>query len=359
MVVSLLMSDARSWSAEVQEQTRRTAVRMVSEQGFAPAAAAAAVGVNAETVRRWVRLARVGGGEALAAGRRGRPVGQSGLLTARQQELLVAAIEGGRPDQYMLPQLLWTRQAVADLAAKRFGVQPALRTVSTWLADWGFTAKKPVWRVMSQNEDAVREFMTTTYPALAARAKAERAEIWFLDESGVRVDAVRGRGYAKRGSRALATKPARRKGVNIIQAATRNGRHAFSCFEGSADTTLVIGFLERLADRAAGKIIVVLDNHSIHRGPRIRDFLASGDGTVELVYLPTYAPELNPVEFGNNDLKGVLEYANDRPTTTAALLVRVRRTLHSLSRRHGRVASWFHAKELAYIHAAHTALDTA
>ena len=359
MVVCVAMSDARSWTPEVQGQTRRSAVRMVVEQGFAPTDAASALGVHAETVRRWVRLARAAGPEVLAAARRGRPVGQSGLLTSRQQEAMVAAIEGGRPDQYLLPQLLWTRQAVADLAAQRFGVVPALRTVSTWLAEWGFTAKKPVWRVISQNEDAVRAFMTTTYPQLAKRAKAEGAEICFLDESGVRVDAVRGRGYAKRGSRALARKPARRQGVNVIQAATRNGRHAFSCFEGSADTTLVIGFLERLADRATGKLIVVLDNHSIHRGPRIRDRLETQHDQIELVYLPTYAPELNPVEFGNNDLKGVLKHAHDRPTTTAALLIRVRHTLHSLNHRRARVPSWFNAKELAYIHAAHAALEPA
>ena len=353
------MSDARSWTPETQEQTRQAAVRMVVEQGFSPKDAAAGLGVHPETVRRWVRLARSAGPEVLVARRRGRPVGQSGLLTTRQQETLVAAIEGGRPDQYMLPQLLWTRQAVADLAQKRFGVVPALRTVSTWLADWGFTAKKPVWRVMSQNAEAVAAFMTETYPLLAARAKHEGAEIWFLDESGVRVDAVRGRGYAKRGSRALAIKPARRKGINVIQAATRNGRHAFSCFEGSADTTRVIGFLERLASRATTKLIVVLDNHSIHRGPRIRDWLEAQQGRVELVYLPTYAPELNPAEFANNDLKGVLEHANDRPTTTAALLIAVRRTLHSLNRTRGRVASWFNAQELAYIKTAHTAIGDA
>ena len=351
------MSDARSWDAVVQEQTRRAAVRMVTEQGFAPAVAAAALGVHAETVRRWVRLARSSGAGALEARKRGRPAGRSGLLTLRQQEAMVAAIEGGRPDQYMLVQLLWTRSAVADLATARFGVRPALRTVSTWLSDWGFTAKKPVWRVISQNEDVVRAFITQTYPALAKRARAERAEIWFLDESGLRVDAVRGRAYAKRGSRALAQKPARRKGVNVIQAATRNGRHAFSCFQGSADTTLVIGFLERLSDRAAGKIIVVLDNHSIHRGLRIRELVEHSGGAIELVYLPTYAPELNPVEFGNNDLKGILEHADNRPTTTTGLLIATRRTLHSLNRRRDRVASWFNAKELAYIHAAHTALD--
>jgi transposase len=351
------MSDARSWTAETQEQARLTAVRMVSEQGFSPSDAAVAVGVHPETVRRWVRRARSGGAAALGARRRGRPAGQSGLLTTAQQRVLVAAIEGGRPDQYMLAQLLWTRQAVADLAKARFGVTPALRTVSTWLADWGFTAKKPVWRVMSQSEEAVRVFQTVTYPLLAARAKREGAEIWFLDESGVRVDAVRGRGYAKRGSRAVAQKPARRAGVNVIQAATRNGRHAFSCFEGSADRALVVEFLTRLADRAPSKIIVVLDNHTIHRGAPIDAFLKERDGAVELVYLPTYAPELNPVEFGNNDLKGLLETAPDRPTTTHALLVAVRRTLMRLNRTRGRVASWFRAKELAYITNTHAVLD--
>ena len=334
-----------------------TVARLVLVEGVSAAVAAAAVGVHVETARRWVRAARREGVETLVRGQRGRPKGVGALLSDAQQGRVVKAIEGACPDQYMLEQALWTRQAVADLVERLCGVRPALRTVSTWLRGWGFTSKKPVWRVWAQNEEAVRVFMERDYPALVLRAKAENAEIWFLDEAGVRVDSVRAHGYAKRGERAVATRPPRQKQVNVIQAATRNGRHAFSCYDRTVDSKVVIGFLERLIRRADRKLIVILDNHSSHRGKQTTIWVAEHADKIELVFLPGYAPESNPVEYGHNDVKGTLEHQHQRPATTEALRVEVRRVLQSLSRRRGRVASWFNAKPLTYITHAHATAD--
>ena len=109
----------------------------------------------------------------------------------------------------------------------------------------------------------------------------------------------------------------------------------------------------RMIRRCGRKLIVILDNHSSHRGKQTTTWVAEHADRIELVFLPGYAPELNPVEYGHNDVKGQLEHQNQRPATSAALKAEVRRVLHSVARRRGRVASWFDAKPLAYIKTAH------
>ena len=68
-----------------------------------------------------------------------------------------------------------------------------------YLARWGLTPQKPMKKAYEQSPAAVKEWLDEDYPAIAARAKAEGAEIHWGDESGLRSDDVRGRGFAPKG----------------------------------------------------------------------------------------------------------------------------------------------------------------
>ena len=88
-----------------------------------------------------------------------------------------------------------------ELVRRRFRVRLAVRTMGTYLARWGFTAQKPLRRAYEQDPAAVRRWLRRDYPAIAARAKAEGGTIFWGDETGLRSDDVRGRGYAPRAAR--------------------------------------------------------------------------------------------------------------------------------------------------------------
>lgn len=79
----------------------------------------------------------------------------------------------------------------------------------------------------------------------------------------------------------------------------------------------VAAFLRHLLRHIKGKVIVVWDRWSGHRGPAIRTVLAHNP-RLELVDLPAYAPELNPVEHLWTDLKWH-RLANFAPDDVAAL----------------------------------------
>ena len=86
-----------------------------------------------------------------------------------------------------------------ELIRRRFGIRLAVRTMGTYLARWGFTAQKPLRRAYEQDPAAVRRWLRRDYPAIAARAKAEGGVVFWGDETGLRLDDVRGRSYAPRG----------------------------------------------------------------------------------------------------------------------------------------------------------------
>jgi hypothetical protein len=90
-------------------------------------AAARTFGVARGTVARWVGQYHQGGEAALDQRPQGRPPAPK--LTGEQQKAIVGLIEGHCPDQLGLPAFLWTRETVATLIKKRFGLALSVWTV--------------------------------------------------------------------------------------------------------------------------------------------------------------------------------------------------------------------------------------
>src|SRR2546426_10295404 len=111
--------DARSLSAKAQEALRRRVVQAVRE-GLTQAEAARLFGVARGTVNGWMGLWEREGSPGLKAGRRGRP--PCPRLAPPQAATTVRLILSRCPDQLRLPFALWTREAVQQLLARRFGV---------------------------------------------------------------------------------------------------------------------------------------------------------------------------------------------------------------------------------------------
>jgi transposase len=73
--------------------------------------------------------------------------------------------------------------------------------------------------------------------------------------------------------------------------------------------------------------VVVMDNLTAHKGERVRE-LIEGQGC-ELMYLPTYAPDFNPIEEAFSKIKGLMRKAEAR--SREALLEAMGRAISALS----------------------------
>src|SRR4051794_23735791 len=108
-------------------------------------------------------------------------------------------IDGHSPEDHGLPAPLWSRRAVRDLIRQEFGITLSVRTVGDYLKRWGYTAKVPRRHDKDQDPEEVRGRLEETYPAIAARARQEGAEISWSDETGVTADEHPRLGYAREG----------------------------------------------------------------------------------------------------------------------------------------------------------------
>src|SRR5215210_5855997 len=73
--------------------------------------------------------------------------------------------------------------------------------------------------------------------------------------------------------------------------------------------------------------VVVMDNLSSHKGPRVRELIQARG--CELLYLPAYSPDLNPIEQAFAKLKALLRKAKAR--TREALLEAMGRALDAVT----------------------------
>jgi transposase len=124
--------DTRSLPAAAQAALRTRAVRAVLD-GMTQAQAARVFGVHHNAVSRWIKRYRQGGWDGLSGRRRGRRPGEQAALSEPQQQEVIALVLDATPDQLGLARFLWTREVVAELVARRYGLLLARTTVGAYL----------------------------------------------------------------------------------------------------------------------------------------------------------------------------------------------------------------------------------
>ena len=295
--------DTRSLPAAAQAALRSRAVRAVLD-GMTQTQAARVFGVHHNAVNQWVKRYRQGGWEGLAERRRGRRPGEQAALSEPQQQEVIARVRESTPDQLGLAGLLWTREAVAELIARGYGVRLARTTMGAYLRGWGFSPQKPQRRALEQNPAAVARWLAETYPAIRALAKREGGVVLWLDEMGVRSDAAAGRSWAPVGQTPVIKGTGKRFRVNMISAISNQGLLRFRLFTGSFTGAVFIDFLGRLLRDCGGrKVHLIVDGHPVHRAKLVSAWVGRHAERIELHFLPGYSPELNPVELLNQDVK--------------------------------------------------------
>ncbi len=134
----------------------------------------------------------------------------------------------------------------------------------------------------------------------------------FVDECSTNTSLSPIYGWARRGQRAYFRAP-RNWGANVtlLSSMTRLGMGPSLAVEGPTTREIFEAYVDRvLAPELRPGQIVVMDNLSAHKGPRIRELIE--ERGCELRYLPPYSPDLNPIEEAFSKVKGTLRRAEAR-----------------------------------------------
>jgi transposase len=151
----------------------------------------------------------------------------------------------------------------------------------------------------------------------------------FVDECSTNTSLSPIYGWARRGRRAYFRVP-RNWGANVtlVSSMTLEGMGPSMAVEGPTTREVFEAYVEKvLAPELLAGQIVVMDNLSSHKGPRVRE-LIEGRGC-DLLYLPPYSPDLNPIEEAFSKLKGLLRRAGAR--SREALIEAIGRALEAVT----------------------------
>jgi transposase len=155
------------------------------------------------------------------------------------------------------------------------------------------------------------EFLRAAWRALVA-GRVESRRFVFVDECSTNTSLTPLYAWSRRGERARCSTP-RNWGANVtlLSSMSLRGIGPSLAVEGPTTREVFEAYLEQVLGPALSEgQVVVMDNLSSHKGSRVRELIEQRG--CELMYLPPYSPDLNPIEEAFSKIKGLLRKAEAR-----------------------------------------------
>jgi len=186
------------------------------------------------------------------------------------------------------------RQFLNERCAKRLSPRSCLR----YLERLGFVRKRPA-RFLVKADTKKRAAFVEQYQHLVHDAAERGARIFFVDEAHFRADGDLRALWVLRGQEALvdSTSPKYGEKASYYAAVCLETGDVFAAeIVGNSNAAMSAQFLEVLCQQYDGPLIVIWDNGPAHHGDAIRALLQTPELHLQLVALPAYSPDYNPVE---------------------------------------------------------------
>jgi transposase len=335
--------DNRSLDHKVLEHMRLLALDRVLA-GEKPSVVAKSLGIYRTSIYKWLRAHRKRGREAL---RSTKAKGPTPKLTDGQKKQVRRWIVGKDPRQYGFDFGLWTRSIIAEMIRTKFEVSLTLPSIGRLLTSLDITPQKPLRRAYERNEKEIQQWKEERYPELRKRAKQRGADIFFLDEVGVRSDSPLGRSYGLRGKTPVVKTSGQRQRINAISAVNAKGAFWYKVYSGTLTALFFIVMLKDLMKGRKKPVMLVVDGLPAHKAKSVAKYVQSTKGRLELHFLPPYAPDLNPDEFAWSHLKQ--NGTSKKPLRkNEALRQRVEQDLAEIKQDRKLVRSFFMAPTVSY-----------
>ena len=138
-----------------------------------------------------------------------------------------------------------------------------------------------------------------------------------------------------------------RQKLSMISTVTNHGKTSWMIIDGNFNHERLIEFLKALIKQTGRKIFLVLDNLGVHHCKPVKTWLSEHIEQIEVFYLPSYSPELNPDERLNGDLKHAI--ATRVPCRSKdKLLQAATNHMTAIEKNPERIKSFFKDPKIAY-----------
>ena len=338
------LSDARKIPDEVMNYLRRIAVRAVEEKHYSPEVIADILGISRSSLYDWLRWYREGGEEALDT--QSAP-GAPPVITEEMDRWLKTVVLTTTPVDHGYDTRLWTRDLLAELLNRRFGIQVAGNTVSLHLRRLGLSYQTPSYRAEGQDPAKVKAFLEVKFPRIQRLAAKMGADIGFEDEAGVGMLTRSGQTWGAVGQPPKVVATDRRGGYNVLSIITAEGELPYSLEKARIDGKRYVAFLRQLLRARTRPLIVIADRASFHRSALVRQFVRAHRKQLRVFFFPTHSPELNPDEQVWNEIKH-RQIGKQPVKNKIDLKKRLRSALKSLQYKAERIRSYFRIPDTQY-----------
>ena len=142
--------------------------------------------------------------------------------------------------------------------------------------------------------------------------QVETERLVFVDEMGTNTSLSALYAWAPKGQRAHCSVP-RNRGANttVLSSMSAKGMGPSLTVEGATTSVVFEAYVEQVLGPTLRRgQVVVLDNLSAHKGERVRELIE--ERGCFLIYLPSYSPDLNPIEGAFSKIKWLLRKAEAR-----------------------------------------------
>lgn len=341
-----MRANALKANAETQYEIRKAIVRML-KNGMTGKEIAKQLDVSEGHVSNVKKAYKANGIAGIKPRHQGRKTGENRILSPQQEKEIMRIIVDKDPMQLRLKGCMWTRNNIRDLIREKYRIDMKLSTLGYYLARWGFSVQRPVKRAYKQDKNQIDKWLNDEFPGITKRAEAENAEIFFGDETNIQNTANYMKGYAPKGKTSVVKVESQKFKVNMLSAISKRGKLRFMLYKDNMDSDKLIDFMGRLIRDVRKKVFLILDNLRVHHSKKVQGWLEKHKDRIEVFYLPPYAPEYNPDELVNSDLKRAVGQKAS-PHSKDELEHNVRSHLKKLQANPDKISSFFHSSFTAY-----------
>ena len=225
-----------------------------------------------------------------------KPTGRPPKLTPTQKEALAQLIEEG-PVKAGFSGACWRSPMIQRLIYDRFGVLYNVFYIAQLLKNLGFSFQKAVFVSAHLDEQKRQEWRTKTWPQILRAAHTKKALLLFGDEASFPQWGTLTYTWARRGQQPQVKTSGKRKGYKVFGLIDYfTGHFFYQGQDGRLNSTAYIAFLTRVLEQTTQSIILIQDGAKYHTSAETKAFFAQQTTRLQVVQLPTYSPDYNPIE---------------------------------------------------------------
>ena len=235
--------------------------------------------------------------------------GRNHKLAKEQQEELAKLVDENNPQEHGYKTATWDCVELKKFVFDKFGKEISDETIRNLLKKYGFSYKKSEYLFNKRDLEKRNQFVDELF---ALYEFLENTKIMFCDEMSTKLHPKLGYVWT-RSDKVYVETNCSHKRINTIAAIDPIIGEKVSANYDKNNADSFVHFLEKLENSTEQNIVLVLDNYPVHHSRKVRDYLEK-KGRIALKHLPTYSPDLNPIEW----LWGYarVKYLNSRCSST-------------------------------------------